>query len=235
MVTSIVVGFEGFTRTAASLLNLVLYLVPILALAAATSSFSPEKGAAEFLFSQPVMRTEVLIGKILGLFASLTMAIVFGFGVSGFVVAARAGSEGIARYLGFVVVTLILLLSFLCLGALASVTSSNRVKALGVSLALWFLFVLFYDLITMGIVSLVDPHSARMIVLIGLFGNPVDLARVAGLLMLGGATIFGAAGAALVRTFGSPSVAASVLSLVGLFWSGVLLAIASRALARREI
>jgi Cu-processing system permease protein len=235
MVTSIVVGFEGFTRTAASLLNLVLYLVPILALAAATSSFSPEKGAAEFLFSQPVMRTEVLIGKILGLFASLTMAIVFGFGVSGFVVAARAGSEGIARYLGFVVVTLILLLSFLCLGSLASVTSSNRVKALGVSLALWFLFVLFYDLITMGIVSLVDPHSARMIVLIGLFGNPVDLARVAGLLMLGGATIFGAAGAALVRTFGSPSVAASVLSLVGLFWSGVLLAIASRALARREI
>jgi len=84
-------------------------------------------------------------------------------------------------------------------------------------------------------VSLVDPHSARMIVLIGLFGNPVDLARVAGLLMLGGATIFGAAGAALVRTFGSPSVAASVLSLVGLFWSGVLLAIASRALARKEI
>jgi Cu-processing system permease protein len=235
MVTSIVVGFEGFTRTAASLLNLVLYLVPMLALAAATSSFSPEKGAAEFLFSQPVTRTEVLVGKILGLFASLTLAIVFGFGVSGFVVAAQAGSEGIARYLGFVAVTLILLLSFLCLGALASVTSSSRVKALGIALALWFLFVLFYDLIVMGIVGLVDPHSARTIVLLGLFGNPVDLARVAGLLMLGGATIFGAAGAALVRTFGSTAVAASILSLVGLFWSGTVLAIASRALAHKEI
>lgn len=235
MVTSIVVGFEGFTRTAASLLNLVLYLVPILALAAATSSFSPEKGAAEFLFSQPVMRTEVLLGKILGLFASLTMAIVFGFGVSGFVVAARAGSEGTARYLGFVAVTLILLLSFLCLGALASITSSSRVKALGIALGVWFLFVLFYDLIMMGIVGLVDPHSARTIILVGLFGNPVDLARVAGLLMLGGATIFGAAGATLVRTFGSTAVAASILSLIGLFWSGTILAIASRALARKEI
>lgn len=235
MVTSIVVGFEGFTRTAASLLNLVLYLVPILALAAATSSFSPEKGAAEFLFSQPVMRTEVLLGKIFGLFASLTMAIVFGFGVSGFVVAARAGSEGIARYLGFVAVTLILLLSFLCLGALVSVSCNSRVKALGIALAFWFLFVLFYDLMMMGIVGLVDPHSARTIILVGLFGNPVDLARVAGLLMLGGATIFGAAGATLVRTFGSTAVAASILSLIGLFWSGMILAIASRALARREI
>ena len=38
MVTSIVVGFEGFTRTTASLLNLVLYFVPMLALAAATFS-----------------------------------------------------------------------------------------------------------------------------------------------------------------------------------------------------
>lgn len=235
MVTSIVVGFEGFTRTAASLLNLVLYLVPILALAAATSSFSPDKGAAEVLFSQPVMRTEVLLGKILGLFASLAMAIVLGFGVSGFVVAAQAGSEGIARYLGFVGVTLILLLCFLCLGALASVTSSSRVKALGIALALWFAFVLFYDLIVMGIVGIVDPHSARTILLVGLFGNPVDLARVAGLLLLGGATIFGAAGAALVRTFGSTAIAVSVLSLIGLFWSGMVLAIASRALNHREI
>lgn len=235
MVTSIVVGFEGFTRTAASLLNLVLYLVPILALAAATSSFSPEKGAAEFLFSQPVTRSEVLLGKILGLFVSLAIAIVFGFGVSGFVVATQAGSEGIARYLGFVAVTLILLLSFLSLGALASVTSNSRVKALGIALALWFTFVLFYDLIMMGIVGLIDPHSARTIILVGLFGNPVDLARVAGLLMLGGATIFGAAGATLVRTFGSTAVAASILSLIGLFWSGMILTIASRALARREI
>jgi Cu-processing system permease protein len=182
-----------------------------------------------------VTRTEVLLGKVLGLFASLTLAIVFGFGVSGLVVAAQAGSEGIARYLEFVAVTLILLLSFLCLGALASVTSRSRVKALGIALALWFLFVLFYDLIVMGIVGLVNPHSARTVVLLGLFGNPVDLARVAGLLILGGATIFGAAGAALVRTFGSTALAASILSLVGLFWSGTVLAIASRALARREI
>ena len=83
MMTSIVVGFEGFTRTTASLLNLVLYLIPMFALAAGTLSFSIDKGAAEMLFSQPVLRSEVLLGKVLGLFSSLATAVVFGFGVSG--------------------------------------------------------------------------------------------------------------------------------------------------------
>jgi ABC-type transport system involved in multi-copper enzyme maturation permease subunit len=35
-----------------------------------------------------VSRTEVLLDKILGLFASLAIAVIFGFGVSGFIIAA---------------------------------------------------------------------------------------------------------------------------------------------------
>lgn len=235
MVTSIVVGFEGFTRTTASLLNLVLYLVPMLALAAATSSFSGDKGAAEFLFSQPVSRTEVLLGKIVGLFASLAVAVIFGFGVSGFVIAAQSGTDGILRYLGFIVLTLLLLLTFLCLGAFASIVSESRTRALGIALAMWFAFVLFYDLVVMGLACVVSPHTSRAFILISLFGNPVDLARVAGLLILGGATIFGAAGSALVKTLGSSTLVVAALSFAGLVWSAATLAVTSRLLGRREI
>lgn len=235
MVTSIVVGFEGFTRTTASLLNLVLYLVPMLALAAATSSFSGDKGAAEFLFSQPVSRTEVLLGKILGLFASLAVAVIFGFGVSGFVIAAQSGTDGILRYLGFIVLTLLLLLTFLCLGAFASIVSESRTRALGIALAMWFAFVLFYDLVVMGLACVVSPHASRAFILISLVGNPVDLARVASLLILGGATIFGAAGSALVKTLGSSTLAVVALSFAGLVWSAATLALTNRLLGHREI
>lgn len=235
MVTSVVVGFEGFTRTTASLLNLVLYLIPMFALAAGTLSFSMEKGAAELLFSQPVLRSEVLFGKILGLFSSLATAVVFGFGVSGFIIALQTGFEGISRYLGFVGLTLLLLLTFLCLGAWASVISEGRARALGIALALWFVFVLFYDLIALGIALLVNPHLSHTVILLSLFGNPVDLARVSGLLILGGATIFGAGGASLVKTFGSPALAIALLSSVGLLWSGLVLTAAGRFLAKREI
>jgi len=235
MVTSIVVGFEGFTRTTASLLNLVLYLVPMLALAAAALSFSGDKGAAELLFSQPVLRSEVLLGKILGLFISLATAIVFGFGVSGFIIAAQSGLDGVTRYLGFIALTLLLLLTFLCLGAFASIISDGRARSFGVALGMWFVFVLFYDLVTMGVACLVNPHTANTIILFSLFGNPVDLARVCGLLILGGPTIFGAAGATLVKIFGSAALTTVVLSLAALCWSTLVLAATSRILIRREI
>lgn len=235
MVTSIVVDFEGFTRTTASLLNLVLYLVPMVALAAAISSFGMDRGAAELLFSQPVSRSEVLLGKLLGLFVSLMVAVLFGFGVSGLIIAVRSGTDGILRYLGFVLLTLFLLSTFLCLGALASIITDGRVRALGVALGIWFFFVLFYDLLTMGVASLVSPHAGNQIIFFSLFGNPVDLARVGGLLILGGPTIFGAAGALLMRTFGNAAVSILLLSFSTLVWSGLVFLTSQWALARREI
>lgn len=235
MMTSVVVGLEGFTRTTASLLNLVLYLIPMFALAAGTLSFSIDKGAAELLFAQPVQRSEVLLGKVLGLFSSLATAAVLGFGVSGLVIAARTGLEGISRYLGFIVFSLLLMLTFLCLGALASVISEGRARAIGIALAMWFVFVLFYDLIALGVTLLVNPHSVHTIILISLFGNPVDLARVAGLLILGGATIFGAAGASLVRTSGSTTVAVMALAAASVLWSTLVLTAAGWRLSKREI
>jgi len=235
MASAVVVGFEGFTRTTASLLNLVLYLVPLIALTAGCLSFSGEKGAAEMLFAQPVLRSEVLIGKVLGLFSSLATAVVFGFGVSGIVIATRTGLDGISRYLGFILLTLLLLLTFLCLGALAAVVSEGRARALGIALGMWFVFVLFYDLIAVGLALLVNPHLSRTVILVSLFGNPVDLVRVSGLLILGGATIFGAGGTSLVRTFGSPGLAIALLSSAALLWTVVVLTAAERFLAKREI
>ena len=68
LVTGGMVGFQGFARTSASLVNIVLYLVPLVALVMGTLSFTSEKSASELLFSQPVTRTEILLGKYFGLF-----------------------------------------------------------------------------------------------------------------------------------------------------------------------
>jgi len=70
LVTAGAIGFQGFQRTSASLLNLVLYIIPLVAMTMGTLSFSSEKSASELLFSQPVTRTEILLGKLAGLFAA---------------------------------------------------------------------------------------------------------------------------------------------------------------------
>src|SRR5512141_546742 len=120
LVTTGTVGFQGFARTSASLLNLVLYIVPLVALTMGTLSFTSEKNASELLFSQPVSRGEILLGKFLGLFASIFTATLVGFGLAGVIIAAKAGTEGALRYPVFVAFSLLLGLIFLSLSAFIS-------------------------------------------------------------------------------------------------------------------
>ncbi|HSB75359.1 MAG TPA: ABC transporter permease subunit, partial [Terriglobales bacterium] len=136
-ITAAQVGFQGFTRTTASLVSLVLYLVPMVAMVMAILSFSPESGA-ELLLAQPVSRTQVLAGKVAGIFAALAVALLFGFGASGLVIALQAGGEGMGRYLSFVAFTLLLAMIFVVLGSAVSIASNNRARAVGAALAIWF-------------------------------------------------------------------------------------------------
>jgi len=233
LVTAGIIGFQGFARTSASLLNLVLYVVPLVALMMGTLSFTSEKSAGELLFSQPVTRAEILTGKLLGLFASMFTATLIGFGLAGFVIATRVGTEGSLRYLLFVGLALLLALSFLSLAALVSSLCERQTKAFGVAVFLWFFFVLFYDLLAIGVTFLLKEHSANKFIFVSLFGNPVGMVRVAALMALDGKEIFGAAGAALTRFLGGET-ASMVLLVTGLLLWIIIPFLLSQKLLRKQ-
>jgi Cu-processing system permease protein len=232
LVTAGQIGFQGFARTSASLLNLVLYAIPLVALMMGTLSFTSEKGASELLFSQPVTRTEVLLGKLLGLFASVLTATCVGFGLAGVVIALHTG-EGSLSYPVFVGLSLILALIFLSIAAFISALCQRKAKAFGVALFLWFFFVLFYDLFVIGVTFLLKERTANVFIFVSLFGNPVDMVRVASLMVLDGKEMFGAAGAALLRFFGGETKSFLLLFSALALWiiAPFLLA---RALLRRQ-
>lgn len=235
LVTAGLAGFQGFTRTTASLLNLVLYLVPIVGLAMGSLSLTGEKGANELLFSQPVTRSEILLGKIHGLFLSVVTAMFFGFGVTGVVIALAVGHDGVWRYLSFVGYSLLLTLVFLSLGALAAVLSGTKAKALAYSLFLWFFFVLFYDLFVIGLTFVLTERAANRFIFLSLFGNPVDMVRVSSLITLSDAAVFGPAGAALVKFLGGRA-ASNLLLLSGLVvWAVCPLLVADRVLRNQDL
>jgi len=235
LVTEAVVGFQGFTRTTASLLNLVLYLIPMISLTVATLSFTGERGASELLFSQPVTRTEILIGKLIGLFLSVAAATLFGFGAAGVLIAVQVGIDGLGRYLAFVAFSLLLVAAFLSLGALIAIIAGSRAKGMGYALFLWFFLVLFYDLLVMGITFLLKEHTANLFIFFSLFGNPVDLARVASLISIDDPAVFGYAGAALVKFLGGVALASTTLIGGLLVWIVLPLIIANRLLLRQDI
>ncbi|HET6670446.1 MAG TPA: ABC transporter permease subunit [Pyrinomonadaceae bacterium] len=235
LVTAGTVGFQGFARTSASLLNLVLYIVPLVALTMGTLSFSSEKSASELLFSQPVSRGEILLGKFLGLFASIFTATLIGFGLAGVIIATKAGTEGSLRYPAFVGFSLLLALIFLSLSALIAALCQRKSKAFGVALFVWFFFVLFYDLLVIGLTFLLQERTANAFIFGSLFGNPVDMVRIASLITLNGKDIFGAGGAALLKFLGGESMSVALLLVALSCWVALPLFVAQKLLKHQDI
>ncbi len=235
LVTAGIVGFQGFARTSASLLNLVLYIVPLVALMMGTLSFTSEKSASELLFSQPVSRTEILLGKVLGLFASIFTATLIGFGLAGLVIATQVGTEGLLRYPLLVGFSLLLALIFLSLSAFISALCHRKSKAFGVALFVWFFFVLFYDLLVIGLTFLFRERTANVFIFGSLFGNPVDMVRIGSLMTLNGKDTFGAGGAALLKFLGGERLSIVVLLAMLALWIIAPLLCAQRLLRRQDI
>lgn len=228
-------GMQNFTRTSASILNLTLYIVPLVSLIMGTLSFTGDKGSTELLFSQPISRTEVLLGKLFGLFLSLSLSMLAGFAVAGILISSISGEEGLMQYGFFVLLSLMLALVFLSIAIVVAVLHRRKAKAFGVSLFLWFFFVLFYDLLALGGSALFKGQSATMFLFLSLFGNPVDMVRVASLISLENASIFGAAGAALLRFLGGTASSILLLTVSLLIWIVVPVKISQRLLSKQDI
>jgi Cu-processing system permease protein len=111
----------------------------------------------------------------------------------------------------------------------------DKMKAVAAALFAWFFFVVLYDLLVMGGAALLHGATANQFVFLSLFGNPVDLVRVAGLIALGGKHVFGVSGAMLLRFLGGPLASIGVLLAALLFWIVLPYAFAVRQLRRLDI
>jgi Cu-processing system permease protein len=226
MVTSGYAGFQDFTRTAASLVNAGGFLIPLFALVLGVSSFVTHPEYLELLATQPVSRTRVLLGRYLGLSLTVLGAAALGFGLPGAMIAMSAGTQGALRYLAVIVYLSLLALSFSGLSLLVTLLARRRTIALGIGLGLWVFFELAYGLLMLGSTLYLPARVLETTLLVGLLGNPVDLARVLSLLQVGGPHLFGPAGATLVKLTGSVAVATGV-GLAGLLlWVVVPVALA---------
>jgi Cu-processing system permease protein len=230
-------GVQDFARTAASLVQLVMLLVPLTALSFGTLTLVSERGAAELLFAQPVRRSAILFGRYLGILAALSAAQAIGFGLSGLVVHGQAGSDGADGFLIVVAMSLTLTAVFLSIAALiaASAQSSRRARVLAIALVVWFVAVVLYDVAVLGAASLLRSGTASRVVMTATLINPVDIARTLALMGVEGSAAFGAASLALLRFAGGTATLAA-LGLASLaFWTIAPLALAARRLTHADV
>lgn len=219
-------GFSGYGRTAASLINLVLLFVPLIALVTGAISISGERenGTLQYLLSQPVTKSEVFIGKFIGVLIPIWFSISLGFGLAGIGVALKGGGGGITDYVLTALMSGLLAASLLSVGFVVSVFSGKASKAIGIAVFLWLLFIILGDLGIMGTAAVMDLGIKQVFVLAVL--NPAEVFKIASVLLLSPRyEILGPVGVYAVRTFGSGGIVLLLVSILSL-WTIVPLALA---------
>ena len=219
-------ALQAFGRTTATLMNLCLLLSPLVAvlMGAASIAGERERGTLEHLLAQPITRTGLLVAKHAGLLLSLTLATAIGFLPAGFLIGWNAGPVILGHYLLFPVIAGAVGAAMLAIGTLVSVSSRSAAQSQGAAIAVWFAFVLLYDLALMG--SLAVTGMGVEFLSAALLANPVDAARVLGVLCLEpDLYLLGPAGAFLATQFSRGGAALLLLSAL-LLWATAPLLVA---------
>jgi len=209
-------GLAGFGRTGASLVNLVLLIVPLMGLTLGALSLSGEReqGTLLYLLTQPVSQAEVLLGKFLGLAAAILAALILGFGLSGLLIAWQGGATQAADFLSLVLLAFVLALASLSLGFLISSAMSKSATAVGLALFLWLVLVFFGDLGLMGTAIVLRLGVGELFTIALL--NPLQLFKMAAILAIrGNLEVLGPAGVYAFRTYGSQLMPLLLAILLG--------------------
>lgn len=174
------VGFRGIEVTIASLTSLVIYLVPLIVLLLGYDAIAGERerGSLDLLLALPITRLELLLGKFTGLAAGLAVSTVAGFGLAGVAIAYRLDLDALYHYAGFVVSALLMGMAFLSMAVMVSVMAADRARASGAAIAVWFFFVLVFDLALLGALVLTGGRVGADVLPYLLLLNPADIFRI---------------------------------------------------------
>jgi len=226
-------GISGFGRTAAGLVNLVLFLAPLMGLTLGAQAIAGEReqGTLDYLLAQPVSGFEVFISKFIGLAIAISAAIVGGFALSTLTINLLGSGSGMGTFFSLTGLTVLLALASLSVGYLISAFARRTSTALGIAIVTWLVLVLVGDLGLMGtaVVLKLSPGELLGLTLV----NPLEVYRIASIdLLRDSLELLGPAGLAAHDWFGGAIGPALIGILV--LWIAAPLAAAYVAMTRGE-
>jgi Cu-processing system permease protein len=140
-----------------------------------------ERGSLFYLQAQPVSKTEIFLGKSLGIFMGAGAALAIGFGIAMLTLAAN-GATNSAAFLSLAGYSLLLLLASLGLGFLISTLTRRAATAMGAALLLWLVVAFLGDLTLIGTVLALHPSPAILLTLLVI--NPLQIFKLGAILGL---------------------------------------------------
>jgi Cu-processing system permease protein len=206
-----------------TLVSLSFPFIPLLPLPMGSGTIVEEResGTLQYMMSNPISKTDFLLGRMLGMVSATTSVILLGFGIASVMVY----NVDFTRYAPVVTTTLIAaMLNAIMLGvALAiSIMSKRKSTAMGIAIFAWFLFTVLSDLGFLSFIVNLKAGVAATLPIILL--NPIEVARILAVSSFGGdLSALGTTG--LIVNYYLGGSAMEVMSIILVAWLLAFLAL----------
>lgn len=211
-----------------TLMNLVLFIVPLVSVIFATIYMYNSSEFIELLLSQPVKRKTIWTSLFFGLSGSLVLAFLLGAGLPILIY-----DQSIAG-LFIVLMGILLTIIFVAIGLVAVVKTRDKAKGIGFAILLWLYFALLFDgLVLFILFQFADYPIEKAMIAVSML-NPIDLGRILVLLQMDVSAMMGYTGAIFKDFFGTNAgLLASVTVL--LLWIAAPLIYSLRKFDKKDL
>jgi len=160
---------DNSTKGLLSLLNIILMIVPLVAVIFSTIYQYNSSEFVELLLSQPIQRQKIWLSLFIGLSISLVLAFVIGAGIPLLVYECSS--------IGFMMVGVGCLISivFVAIAFLSSILTRDKAKGIGISIMLWLFFSLMFDGIVFFLMFQYSVYHIKKMLVGFTVLNPINL------------------------------------------------------------
>lgn len=212
-------GISGYTNTAATIVNILLYLLPLFMMLIGSFSIATEmeNGQWQLLNTYPFGLSSYFSGKFLGLYTAQWIIFTSGFGVSMLIGAIVGVGPSLRWIFEIYLFSLLLMYVFLLIGLFIGTFVATRWKALMVTVIVWFFVIMIWPMALIALLGLLPYPMISLFMKSAMFVNPADFLRVYFISFWGGGAVFGQSYDGIVQLFQSKLSWAILLGYVLLF------------------
>ena len=225
---SVLLTADNIDKGIASLLQLVLFVVPLVCIIFSTIYLYNSSEFITLLVSQPLQRQGIWLSLFMGLASAMSLAFLMGIGLPILIFA--YSPSGLSLIVGGLLLSLI----FVAIASCTAVSIRDKAKGIGLSIMLWLYFSLIFDAILLFILFQFADYPIEKALVVASMLNPIDITRILILLEIDLSAMMGYTGAIFRNFFGTGLGMAVTLSVM-LLWVVVPIGFATRYFIKKDL
>ena len=219
---------DNVDKGVASLLNIVLFVVPLVSIVFSTIYLYNSSEFIGLLVSQPLKRQSIWLSIATGLATMMMLSFFVGIGIPTLIYACSA--SGLTLIAGGLFLSVI----FVAIAMWTAVYIRDKSKGIGLAIILWLYFALIFDAIVLFLLFQFADYPIENIMIGISMLNPIDISRILILLQIDLSAMMGYTGAIFRDFFGTGGGMLVTLSVM-LLWSIIPIWLSNRYFKKKDL